>query len=964
MADNDVRLVLSTVGASSVLATLKSMAASSKDIGDEAEESGDKASASFSAMAKDAAAAAAAIGGILGAAYGEVSKAIDKFNTFNDSIIQVQGALGLTRAQTDQLRAQLRQLGGGELASIPGVFDEISEAAAAYLQSGGDLANLNTDLGAAFKFARVNGEDYQETVANLMGVTDSWNVENGNAINTLNILKETQLGTNKELGALFKGLERSATMGTVYNFTLEQMAAVTAGWSSTGERASTMSSALLTIMDSLSIDSFPALIATLDDVNAGFIDLGELSAQDQKYLGALAGQVDQIRGTYARLGEQQDILSRSWDRINRETMSETVRQQNEVEAALLETGERMQELQPKIEAFKVGIQLTAMQLAEWAIKNPEYVSAIVLGLLTLKTTFMALKASNPIGLILAGIELLVGGIIALTDWLVQTDEETRDLVRANKQMLESQRADIDATRAQIRAKEGLTERYQELTALSYRLSESIRMQAVAEARLTAAIEAKNAANEVGTELAEATLSRELQAYQESIRSLEDIEETQANITEATQDLVAALNDEEKLHELARKILIEMMGIDETRADAMLENIDSQEEINSLIGVMSSGMEAAQVLQDESLAALNHEVRLLYDQAGILDDILAIKDGTADLTEAEARATQAKAVAQHNLLIDLWGELETRKATLEAWRAQGLITEQLAGGAIAKIDEAMTRVDRAIYQSTQGLVELTGYIGSIGGGEEAGAGGRGTTGETGEAGEGRDEQRAEADLAEMRLQKMKDAAVIFTELMFDGEKRLNDVKIENARKLAEETLTRQVRAYRRIAAVATDAFSGGWKQAIGKLIEELATQIASNFIVWTLLSIFSPAAAGGFVSSMFGGTLIGDLIGFAEGGVVRRPTAALIGEGGEPEYVAPASLIQRKAAEVGPALAGSAAIAELEGRPFSAAPLALSAAAPVVNIQIPPAQVRVVQSPRGTFHQVTYASRIEQLEEGR
>jgi hypothetical protein len=962
--DNSVRLVLSTVGASSVLASLKSMASATEDVGDEASEAGSKASGSFSAMAKDAAAAAAAIGGILGAAYGEVSKAIDKFNTFNDSIIQVQGALGLTRAQTDQLRAQLRQLGAGELASIPGVFDEISEAASGYLQSGGDLTHLNTDLGAAFKFARVNGEDYQETVANLMGVTDSWNIENGQAINTLNVLKQVQLGTNKELGALFKGLERSASMGTVYNFTFEEMAAVTAGWASTGERASTMSSALLTIMDSLSLDSLPALLDTLDDVNAGIIDLGELSAQDQKYLGALAGQVDQIRGTYARLGEQQDILSRSWDRINRETMSETVRQQNEVEAALLQTGERMQELQPKIEMFKTGIQLTALELAEWALKNPEYVAAIVMGLLTIKTVFMALKASNPFGLIIAGVELLIGGVIALTDWLVQTDEETRDLIRANKQMLESQRADIDATRAQIRAKEGLTEKYQDLTALSYRLTASIREQAVAEARLTAAIEAKNAANEAGTARHEDNLAREFQAYQESIRSLEDIEETQSNITEATQDLVAALNDEEKLHELARKILIEMMGIDEARADLMLENIDSQEEVNALIGVMSSGMEAAQVLQDESLAALNHEVRLMYDQAGILDDILAIKDGTASLTEAEARATRAKAVAQHNLLIDLWGELETRKATLEAWKAQGMIADQLADGAIGKIDEAMERVDRAIYQSTQGLVELTGYIGAIGRDETDGGGGGGGGAGDGETEEARQGREAEADLAEMRMQKMKAAAVIFTELMFDGEKRLNEIKVENARKLAEETMTRQVRAYRRIAAVATDAFSGGWKQAIGKLIEDLAKQIASNIIVWAFLSIFNPAAAGGFVSSAFGGTLIGDLFGFAQGGIVRKPTAALIGEGGEPEYIAPASLIQRKAAEVGPALAGSAAIAELEGRPFSAAPLALTAAAPVVNIQIPPAQVRVVQSPRGTFSQVSYAGRIEQLEEGR
>ena len=43
-----------------------------------------------------------------------------------------------------------------------------------------------------------------------------------------------------------------------------------------------------------------------------------------------------------------------------------------------------------------------------------------------------------------------------------------------------------------------------------------------------------------------------------------------------------------------------------------------------------------------------------------------------------------------------------------------------------------------------------------------------------------------------------------------------------------------------------------------------------------------------VSAKVGGPQLGQIPAFAEGGIVRRPTLAMVGEGGEPEYIIPAS----------------------------------------------------------------------------
>ena len=89
----------------------------------------------------------------------------------------------------------------------------------------------------------------------------------------------------------------------------------------------------------------------------------------------------------------------------------------------------------------------------------------------------------------------------------------------------------------------------------------------------------------------------------------------------------------------------------------------------------------------------------------------------------------------------------------------------------------------------------------------------------------------------------------------------------------------------------EAFANMFKN-IGKAFIDMATQMIAKALVMKALGILMPGGGGG--SAMpFPGTMQGvnnmlGLLPFAEGGFVSSPTAALIGEGGEPEYVIPES----------------------------------------------------------------------------
>jgi len=77
--------------------------------------------------------------------------------------------------------------------------------------------------------------------------------------------------------------------------------------------------------------------------------------------------------------------------------------------------------------------------------------------------------------------------------------------------------------------------------------------------------------------------------------------------------------------------------------------------------------------------------------------------------------------------------------------------------------------------------------------------------------------------------------------------------------------------------------------IGKAFIDMATQILAQKLFFTVVNALNPGLGAGTSSA---GTALATgkraISGFAEGGFVTGPTYALIGEGGEPEYVIPFS----------------------------------------------------------------------------
>jgi hypothetical protein len=87
----------------------------------------------------------------------------------------------------------------------------------------------------------------------------------------------------------------------------------------------------------------------------------------------------------------------------------------------------------------------------------------------------------------------------------------------------------------------------------------------------------------------------------------------------------------------------------------------------------------------------------------------------------------------------------------------------------------------------------------------------------------------------------------------------------------------------------EAFSRMFEN-IGKAFIDMATQMLAQQLFMTVLGAFGGGITGGNPAGSGGNVLPGgwQQYAFAEGGFVTGPTRALIGEGGEPEYVIPAS----------------------------------------------------------------------------
>jgi tape measure domain-containing protein len=126
----------------------------------------------------------------------------------------------------------------------------------------------------------------------------------------------------------------------------------------------------------------------------------------------------------------------------------------------------------------------------------------------------------------------------------------------------------------------------------------------------------------------------------------------------------------------------------------------------------------------------------------------------------------------------------------------------------------------------------------------------------------------------------------------------------------------------IAGTATvkDAFASMFK-SIGDAFIQMATQMIAKALIMKVLGILGGAVGGGGFgannySGAFGagsstafnpGAFGGGMNFFADGGFVNRPTNAMIGEGGQPEYVIPASKMRESMGRYAAGARGAAVI---------------------------------------------------------
>lgn len=884
-----------------------------------------------------------------------MDKSIDKFNEWDKELRKVQGSLGLTDQETRKLSATLQNLATGELASIPGVFEHLGEAARTYLESGGDMENLTTDLSAAFKFAQVNGENYSQTLEYVLGVTDAYNIANGNTEQTLNQLKIAQLNTNKPLEQLARGLEKGSGVANAFNLDIEEMIALTAGWASTGERATTMSSALVAIMDEFNLKTFPELIELLEKANQGQVDFGSLSQQNKRYLGALANQVGQVTATYTDLQAGTDYLNQSFAIFSQSTLSETTRAQNELAAAQLETGERMQEMQPVIEQFRTNLQLTVMKLSEWAIKNPEWVGVIAGGIMMLRGAFLALKASNPVGWIMAAI----GAVVSLIS-LISHDATAAalDAARANKQMLEKQKASIDARRDEISAT-GLLEKatkdltdaqrdqvdeYHRLTDQSSKMTVAIAEAAVQTALLAEEVALEAAAEELATGAFEGTLEARLR----SLGTQEEINKAQ----EVFNSVSTKTNDNTERFVM---FLQEALGYSESTAKLIAErNIDA-EEMNTLQDYLNAAQskyntlaESAKIIQDEQTANL-------LKHLDIYEEIKGVMNGNVDVTIAEEAAIRRKlalmlsvAKVRHEENQEAYNHIkmlyEAGSISYDVYRAA---LERLNESRISlnKITELVTTAGSALDEINRGGIEEdTSGVGDYRGSGEPGGG-------TGDP--------------EQEIEEQEDIGPDPWEEEFQArmahEEELAAARKEMAAEAAEEEfmkrLENQVEMFKKAegyAKATASVFSGvledGFENvgenfknlllgAADAMIQKLITSAFTELFL-LIISLLSGGIGGGLKKAAGG---MKGLVPHAKGGYVDQPTAALIGEAGG-ETIIPDDVLMPYVRDYGAAMGSMMAIADMQGSKVQQPNV--NVAAPQVSVNVPPPQF--VVGPDGIY----------------
>ncbi len=717
----------------------------------------------------------------------------------------------------------------------------------------------------------------------------------------------------------------------------------------------------------------------------------------------LASTIDQVRNSTGN-------LEKAWDAYNAQTLTESIRVANKHEAAMARMGQELEKFKPQIDEFQSWMQLTLAQLAGFFMKNQE----LVIGsLLTIRAAMMAFKASNPLGWAIAAVELLVGIGLLITSAFEDVDKAALAAGESAKKMLEDELAATQAAREGAQAElekaqaasagaaeiAALTQRTEELIVREKELTDAITKQAVANSLLRASV----AAGEVGTEIgggaggaaAEKVLRQLLITRNETLKSEEAIVEQQKLQSTLAQDIAQNAYDEDGLRASIVKYLAATLGVSEEYADGLIEqNIDLEEAQMFLEqeGVQLAANKEQIANQKTSTSMIND---LLREQFPLYQGVNEFLETRKDMNDQERVQAEIKLVNQGLYLDRLWDELGLKIKLAEASKEQFLAQAALNGLTEAGIANITTRMDASIAamkdlqhqaaitkgQTLDALHYSYTYTADTGEEEEgivpAAAGEAEAAGAVSNARKlaeatayldargvnhaGWDEKKIIAYYDEYMRRKTEAEAQADKEAQ-DRRDALGGLETRTTQQesaTAAEEEAAQERIDEQAAAVASklDFIGAAFSNLILKGGQDFLSIIGSGLL--NIADMFIQTLVQSELTSLLAkilpeGGLLGSIFGFAEGGVVDRPTLAMIGEGGEREYVIPESRLREAMNRYG-SLGPAYAAAQVSGQTVQAAPQ--------VTVQESVPQITLSVSNEGLLVATEKARRARQIKQG-
>lgn len=960
MIARSVMYTLGVSGAQGVLGVFK-------QVGSEVEKSGKKGELTFKKLGKAAAATALQIGALFAAAIAALDPAYQKFKEFEKSWANTNRMMQLNTHQARLFTNTLLAMVDGPLGSVPGILNDSAEAMYNYTSALGATENqavVFRDLEAGAKVAASTGQALNDVMQSGAQIAARSGLAHGSLTQIMDQLtkgEEYAIATFGELATAsslaagsIKGLggDVSDTIGLI-----AQLTKTSIGNAQKSARAIKFVAARFEaekeLLESLGVTAtdFVGIMTQLGDVTLTAGQKGLLFGS--RYA---AGMMQMIKRSDTVVSSIEDIrsstglLEKQFNAFTHTTLAEVTRAENAFEKQMITLGERMKETGTTVEVVKMELKAWFTELAGAIIRNKELVIGAIVAI---KMALLAFQASNPIGWVMAAMAAVIGLLASIESVSVAnlrlakaskkvTEERLAQVVAAKNQA----EADLEAAvaaGANQKAIDKLRASVKSLLRDEEELTQITRTLAIEVSGYTVAVEAANTANEVGTEVLEGALEKSLKSWAEQLDTQDKINAVLTDQTVLTAELAAAGDDRTKIAEAIRGFLIDQVGLSEEQALLYTEQKMDLEEAESLIGFINTATREGTNIMHEQAALIADRLKAEWAELGVLDLINQAKEDITKLSAEEARVVTAvldKQVAQLKTQIEMARLLATRLGM------ETTLGKVLFAG-VTEAQKQLFELHETIAQINKEPLDLFGD-----------GDGDGTP-----AGELTEEEK-ERISKEYKLREEHRFANLERDLSRQKENvetiarivdKKHDKQAERIKSATELTLEQWTWGANQFAGIigrslfdSSQSFGKALVENAKRFVATMAQQLIQNAIIMLLLS-FLPGGKGLTFAGLFK-----NILPFATGGIVEKPTLALVGER-EREYIIPESTMKRNVGKYGPGgvAAAAAEVSKIE----------LPSSGPTIVVEESQALVKLELTNEGIATSVDKATRARVREEG-